>query len=225
MIKKFWIFLVIIFFLSCKEEKSTNRNNPSLNLPKTDITHLPNNIHYEVKNKIVNELILNKLENGVDSFELRLWTKIEVSNGGNILVIKKINDAWTCLEYSYLETRKDYKGEQNVIGYVTSFTIDTFWVKKLQPLSDWENFLTEINKENIYELPTQSDIIGWKDIVTDGYTYNIEFATKNNYRFYTYNCPDIYEDDFKECQHMTNILAVFNKEFGLKMGSSYRCEN
>jgi len=172
---------------------------------------------------------LNKLENGTDSFELRLWANVEVSTGGQIFVIKKINNNWTCLNYFYIKSErkfgKDYK------NWMNSFTVDTFWVKKKQPKTDWDTFLKSIKKENIYELPVQSDIKDWENIVTDGFTYYVEYATKDRYKFYYYNCPDVYENEFKECKQMTNILDIFNKEFGLSLrlemfgGHSYRCRD
>ncbi len=223
--RKYWTIIAIVLTLfGCQNETKTDKAIFLLDLPDTSKTHQPD-IFYEVKNKAVDELNLNRLENGVDSFELRLWTKVEVTNGGQVLIIKKINDNWTCLDYSYLESQQDFKEGQNIIDHMTSFTIDTFWVKKKQPHTDWITFLSEIEKEKIYELPAQTEIDGWENRVSDGYTYYIEFANKDKYKFYWYNCPDIYEEEFAECQHMTNILGIFNTEFGLKMGSSYRCRN
>ena len=110
---------------------------------------------------------------------------------------------------------------------MTNYTIDTFWVKKLQPRTNWRAFFKAIAKEDIYNLPSQSEIKGWKNEVDDGLTFSIEFATKEKYKFYSYNCPDVYENQFKECKHMVNILNVFDKEFGLRMDifgeEKYRC--
>ncbi len=177
-------------------------------------------VFYEVKKNAATELNLNKLENGIESFELRLWSKFEVFNLGHVMIIKRINNHWTCLDYTYIESRKE------VFDYITDFTIDTFWVKKKQPKSGWRSIFTEIKKEGIYDLPTQSKIDGWEHNICDGITFYIEFATKNKYKFYSYNCPDVYEDNFKECKHMTNILEVFDEEFGvLQEFGSYRCSD
>jgi hypothetical protein len=174
------------------------------------------------------ELLLNKLENGSDTLELRLWAKVEVLMGGQVFVIKKIKGKWTCLHYTYFYKREvDYENGMDYFKWYSNIAIDTFWVKKLQPNSNWKTFFYEIEKENIYNLPSQSDIKGWSNIVNDGYTFSIEYATKDKYKFYSYNCPDVYENKFKECRQMSNILRIFNKEFGLKMGiyenEKYRC--
>lgn len=209
-------------WFSCESESCAERDNFVIDLPYTSKIHETNPL-YEIKNKAAHELNLNLLENGVDSFELRLWTRIEATNGGQVLVIKKTNNQWVCLDYTYLISQYGSPAKQGWFDYATSFTIDTFWVSKKQPNTNWPLFLKAINKEKIYELPAQSDIEGWENRVSDGKTYCIEFANKEKYRFYWYNCPDIYEEKFKECFHMTNILKIFDTEFGPRMITGYRC--
>jgi hypothetical protein len=224
--KLYTIFILILILFACNnvdKQKSTF----TVVLPDTSVTHQPD-IFYERKKKAEQELMLNKLENGSNSFELRLWAKVEVLMSGQLFVIRKIKNDWTCLHYNYFYKRNlGSENSKNFIELMTNFTIDTFWVKKLQPRTNWRTFFNAIAKEDIYNLPTQSEIKGWKNKVHDGYTFSIEFATKEKYKFYSYNCPDIYENQFKECKHMSNILSVFNKEFGLRMGifgeDKYRC--
>ena len=223
----FFIFGLIL--TSCCNNNRTERLSVEMELPDTSVTHQPD-LMYEVKKKTADELMLNKLENGADSFELRLWAKVEVTNGGQVFVIKKINNQWNCLHYSYLESKGMMSPNQGLIKWITDFTVDTFCVKKMQPVTDWKTFFAAVEKENIYNLPSQSDIKGWVNGVCDGLTYYVEYATKDKYKFYWYNCPDVYEDKFKECKQMTNILGVFNSEFGLNMGifdekNVYRCRH
>jgi len=217
---------MLIFFSSC-HNKTAEKPSVKMELPDTSKTHQPD-LMYEVKKKAADELMLNKLENGADSFELRLWAKVEVLNEGQVFVIKKINNQWNCLHYSYLEKSGVMPMNPNdLVKWATDFTIDTFWVNKKHPAANWDGFFKDIEKENIYNLPSQADIKGWKNSVSDGFTYYVEYATKDKYKFYWYNCPDVYENKFKECRQMTNILSVFNREFGLKMGfpeeNRFRC--
>lgn len=216
------IIALLSILFACQNEIITDRTNFLMDLPDTSGSQ-QTIIFYEIKNRAVDELNLKKLESGVDSFELRLWTKVEVTNGGQVLIIKKVNENWTCLDYSYLESQQDFQVGQNVIDYLTSFNIDSFCVKKKQPKTDWATFLKEIEKEKIYDLPSQSEISGWENKVSDGNTYYVEFANKDKYKFYWFNCPDIYEKEFNECRHMSNILGIFDSEFGLRVQHNYKC--
>jgi len=199
-----------------------------MELPDTSMSHKPD-IMYEVKKKAADELMLNKLENGSDSLELRLWARVEVLSGGQVFVIKKISNQWIGLHYFYhIKSGIIPLNYHELTKWATDFTVDTFCVKKIKPVTGWKTFFVAVEKENIYKLPSQSDIKGWKNTVTDGITYSIEYATKDKYKFYSYNCPDVYENEFMECRQMTNILSVFNREFGLNMGifeekNIYRC--
>ncbi|GEM_PF-1663771 len=210
--------LVLIVALSACNNIGREKPTFKIVLPDTSATHQPD-IFYEVKKKAAQELMLNQLENGSDSFELRLWAKVEVMPLGQVFIIKRIDNKWTCLNYNYVETAKWSPGP-NMLDYAKAFSIDTFAVKKLEPKTNWKTFFNAIEKEDIYNLPSQSDIKGWKNKVSDGYTFYVEYATKYKYKFYWYNCPDVYENEFKECRQMSNILSVFSKEFGLRMGMS-----
>jgi len=215
------LIIIAILFASCIKEPLTRSSKFVMELPDTSLTHEPD-IFYEVKKIAANELNLNLLENGAEPFELRLWTKMEVTNGGQVLIIKKINNQWTCVDYRYLETYTPVKDQKSIVDFVTNFSIDTVWIKKKQPKSGWRNFFTAIHKNKIMDLPVQSQIPGWVNHVTDGYTFYVEYATSNRYKFYWYNTPYVYEDDFSECRYMNNIIFLFNKEFGLMLPGYYK---
>lgn len=185
------------------------------------------NVSYEKKKKAEKELMLDKLENGTDLFELRLWVKVEVYSLGQVLVIKKINNVWTCLDYSYIEKHDEWEEGTSAVSDFANFKIDTFWVQKKQPRTNWRSFFNEIYKDNILNLPSQDELKGWQNNVDDGLTFAVEYATNNKYRFYCYNCPDCYDKEFMECHQMVNILAAFSREFGLRLGfeskNNYKC--
>ncbi|MEI6823751.1 MAG: hypothetical protein WCL51_17610 [Bacteroidota bacterium] len=216
------VALTSILSTSCKRNIKEDKPKFVMELPDTSRTHTPDLCFEKIK-RYTEELNLNKLWLGNDSFELRLWVKVEVLTGGHVYIIKKINNKWDCIHYFYIESRRDFSSS----SYLANRTIDTFWVKKLQPKTNWNNFFKQIEKENIYKLPSQDDIKGWENIVEDGITYKVEIATKNKYKFYYYNCPDVYKKKFIECNQMTNILDVFDKEFGFDfvMFGNYKCAN
>lgn len=197
---KLWIFILLSLF-ACNQNKEMK--SFVVELPNTSKTHRPD-IFYENKNKLCDELNLQRLEIGSDSFELRVWAHIEVVTGGQVLIIKKINHRWCCLNYHYVETQTGYTPLE--------YRVDTIWIKKEQPKSNWLNFFAEIANEKIYALPSQEDISGFKSEVTDGITYCVEFANTERYRFYWYNCPEVYSNRYADCKHMANIINIFIKE-------------
>jgi len=225
--KLFLLISIITLGVSCKKHEKTEQREFEIEIPDTTKNH-QSNISYIHKMSITQELSLNPLENGVDSFELRFWAKVEVLNIGHLYVIKKIKNQWTCLHYRYIEHCR-YQEGIDFSEMAKATYIDTFSVKKVRPATNWETFFEKIEHENIYELPPQVDIPGFKSNVADGHTFYVEYATRSKYKFYWFNCPDAFEDTFDECRKMANIVKIFHDEFGLNMGMSgedrYRCGN
>jgi hypothetical protein len=184
-------------------------------LPDSNKVHQPN-LFYEVKKKLTDELNLEKLEVGVDSFELRLWTKIEPANLGYVFVIKKQNLNWTCIKYAFTTLHNSEITSGPVLTFLTDIRIDSFYVWKEQPKSGWTKFFGDLKKSNIYDLRDQHEIKNWESKIDDGTTYLIEYANKEKYRFYSYSNPSAYKDKYIECRQMTNILNIFNLEIGLE---------
>jgi hypothetical protein len=68
---------------------------------------------------------------------------------------------------------------------------------------------------DIVTLPDQDDIkeyYGGKD----GRTYNVEVATKNQYRFYGYWEPQEYRDRFWQARKMIDFLKLIEMELGVR---------
>jgi hypothetical protein len=184
-----------------------------LDLPDTTRNHSPN-IFYESKKSVTKGLNLNELENGVDSLEIRFWIRIEVFSGGDIFVIKKINDKWTCIHYRYYEKHKEWKNDvSNMENFYYNLEIDSFSVRKNEIKTNWPNFFVTVKNTGIYKLPVQDEIKNFKNIVSDGITYYVEFATNSKYKFYYYNCPKAYMKKHEECRKMVEIIEIFKQEF------------
>ena len=229
--KNNWIILyVILFFWSCQNiDKSKNIDNSEIIKQKRAINIEDTIVSEQVDFDVVRQMHLDKelnidiLNNGSENFELRFWTTFGPTNGGKVLIIKKVENEWVCFDYYFHKTRKDIKGEYTYYKQATNFTVDSLLVKKKQPMTNWKTFFSEIKNQNIYTLPSQSELEGYKSIVDDGYGYTVEFAYKWIYRTYYYNCPDLYENEFVECRNMTNIAGIFDKEFDM-MPYGYRCK-
>jgi len=222
------ILILLLTTYACNNILSNDKQTIEIDLPDTSSSQ-PSKMYYLTKNKATAELMMDKLENGVDSLEIRLWGQVANLKIGHVYVIKKISNQWTCLDYSYLQTYPTFEGLIYTKVYWTSFIIDTFWINKKQPKTNWNNFFNAIENEGIYDLPSQSEIKGFRSDFIHGIDYFVEYATNKKYKFYWYNCPDCYEDRFQECKHMTNILEVFHREFGLSLKlnpiqeNDYRC--
>jgi hypothetical protein len=70
----------------------------------------------------------------------------------------------------------------------------------------------------ITTLPHMSDIPGLRDGWTDGVSYNVEVATKDQYRFYGYHLPDKFQDKYWQAKNMVDILNLIGSEFGIPSG-------
>jgi hypothetical protein len=66
----------------------------------------------------------------------------------------------------------------------------------------------------VLSLPNQDDIPNYGN-GTDGRTYNVEVATKNQYRFYGYWEPQEYQNKFWQAKNMADILKLFETELGV----------
>src|SRR6188768_4240745 len=158
-------------------------------------------------NKFSDELNLQRLEDGVDSFELRFNTEISVlkCGFGQLLVIKKIENEWTCLEYHYIVNDIPF----GTRDYVKDFSIDTVSIYKRHPKSGWTKLFEELEKQHIYDLPSQYDIPSWDSLgvtIADGKGYSVEFADNQRHRYYSYNTPQDFATQLKECRNMSNII-------------------
>ncbi len=158
------------------------------------------------------ELNLQRLEHGVDSFEMRFNTRIGVlkCGFGQLLVIKKKDNEWECYEYQYLIHYPPFESSQDWL----EFSIDTIFVYKRVPVSGWRKLLDALEQENIYNLPDQADISSWDSLgvtIADGTSYSVEFANRERYKYYSYNTPQDLLGISKECKNMSNIIQILDR--------------
>jgi hypothetical protein len=87
-------------------------------------------------------------------------------------------------------------------------------VKQVTPKSGWAAFSRQLLNLKVLTLPNQFDIPNYGG-GNDGRTYNVEVATKNQYRFYGYWEPQEYRDKFWQAKNMADILSLFEQELGV----------
>ena len=181
--------LIIIFFcillFSCNGRGNSSISKPS---PKVDTTtifkkEIPTykiggvDLFYELKKQKEKQLKLDSLESGFDSLQIRIWYHDALLINRELIVIKRTNQKWTADHYEMIVEWDVYKNTE---------TITTNKVTSLIPKSGWYNFITKLLDLKIMTLPNMNDIPGLADNWHNGITYNIEVATKKQYRFYGY---------------------------------------
>lgn len=199
-----------ICFLGCKPEDDAIKADFLIDKPDSL------DIIYTVSKHEINNLNLRDLEIGVDSLVLRIWYEEELWIGGDYMLDIKIDKDGrkNGFLYRYWSKQVDYSEMRGDNIYELFAKIDSFIVKNVVPKSGWDNFLKQLQRENIYDLPSENNIPGFKSRHTDGYTWIVEVATKNSYRFYYYGTPYIYAKEFRECAQMIKITETLWKEFG-----------
>lgn len=213
---------LLLVFTGCSNHSDVSHIN-QLSIP--DTTDRLSRIFFNRIENAANELDLQDLKESTDSFEIRVWALIGVMNRHRVYVIKPKRKEWICLEYEF---KNSWMGMDNGVDPLitrTAFLVDTFSVRKYQPEITWQEFTQKLEDQNIYNLPTQIEIPHWKNLVSDGHTFVIEYLHNREYGFYFYNCPDLYAEDFEQCRKMTNILGILEEEVGFAMWNNinFRC--
>jgi len=217
---KLVILIGFVLFSSCRNKRNSEAKSKSPTQTQSDTV----DYYYKYKTKITTLLNLTSLETlQGDESEIRLWTKVEMSNGGDIYIIRKNNSKFEVTSRFYIYNHIDTIFEIN--NHIESLKMDSTWILSNDSTEISSNFIKKLNDFRILDLPNQNDIDGFKPKVLDGYTFMIEYYIGDVYRFYWYNCPSCYPG-FSDCRDMTRILDLFNEHLGLhidEFNDDYKC--
>jgi len=97
-----------------------------------------------------------------------------------------------------------------------SETITSKSIEDKSPTSGWENFSKKLLGLQIITLPDSNDIPGYES-GNDGNTYSVEIATPNQYRFYNYWTPSLFQDSLWQAKNMVDIITLLDKELGVRL--------
>jgi hypothetical protein len=215
-IKNYALFFSIICFIGCSNFDNTKRQtirvicDTVLNLDTPSLKMI--NVIYQ-RNRInptfkyiqldIEGTGLMNYKSGYDSIAIRLWYDY-ATDEKDVIEIRKHCDGWVG-EYtkivSYLENGKVY----NKIGKK----------KFLYPKSGWDLFTKKIFGLGIITLPDFGDIPDYNP-ASDGNSIDVEIATKEYYRIYTYLQPRTKKRDIKEANTLETILKLIETEFDFK---------
>lgn len=160
-------------------------------------------LFYQLAQQKARQLGIDSLQNGYDSLQIRIWYDPALRTARKLLVLKKADATWSATLYTMTV---DWDG---VAETVKSKTVET-----LSPKQGWESFLGQLFSLQILTLPHMHDIPGLRDGFTDGYSYNVEVATKDHYRFYGYHLPEYFQDKYVQARNMVDILKLMDAAFG-----------
>ena len=210
------IFL-LISVIACQPSTIEQKDNFVIDLPDTSLTEskLPiGGLYYEIKNTLVDELNLERLEDKRNSFEIRLWKKEELFVFGQLMIIKKIDQQWVCLNYLYTTSSSNQKPKKGKYSYFSNFKVKQFRVIKKVALMDWNDFFSTLDSNNFYDLRDQTETPNFIDEVSDGTSYMVEILDSNKYRFFTFHQPDYFAEQYESSKKMWNIIQLFDSNFG-----------
>ena len=205
--KIFYYFLTIIIFSFAACNGQTNHVIQPATFVDTNKAfkkEIPSvDIFYNLAKAKQNQLGLDSLENGFDNLQIRLWYDFALVRERRLVVITNKDTNWAATVY-YLQV--DWDGQTE--------TILSKKVKQVIPKSGWAIFSKKLLDLKVVTLPSQDDIKGYSG-GDDGRTYNVEVATKNQYRFYGYWEPQEYQSKFWQAKNMADILKLFETELGV----------
>ena len=154
----------------------------------------------QVKSK-QKQLGLDKIERGYNNLQIRIWTDSSFVKNQRVIIIAHQDKTWKATVFSL---KVDWDGESETIVSKNKTTVT--------PKSGWTNFSKKLLDLKILTLPDSYQIPNYGGRITDGHTYNIEIATKSQYRFYSYSNPEMLQYEYWQAKNMTEILRLLSRE-------------
>jgi hypothetical protein len=159
--------------------------------------------YYRLKRQREKRLLLDGLETGYDSLEIRIWFEYALYYKKDLVVIKRTDGKWTAFHY---EITLDFNPDKE------TDSIKSKTSRHVTPKCGWDEFTDKLFSLKIMTLPNMDDIKEIVNRMDDGVDYFIEIATKNQYRFYVYSNPEEFEDKFWQTTNMTKIIELVRTE-------------
>ena len=210
------IILTILFLIACEVKNNSSDYYKAFidttNSFKKEIPADPNidlNIFYRLIKDKQQQLKLDNLEKGFENLQIRFWYDYALVSEKVLIIIKNIDSTWKASVYNY---KVDWDGRKE--------TVLSKKISSVKPKSGWEIFLKKLLDLKILTLPDEKDLTDYGGH-TDGNSYHVEIATKNQYRFYGYGEPQHYKDRFTQAQSMSDILNLLQEELGVEQESEW----
>jgi hypothetical protein len=188
--------IILVTLFSCTLRRSETSDSFRTLISDTSITHRPG---YEIGfSKRQSELLnLPFIFNGVDSFELRIWS-FGFWTRRDLFVLRYSQNRWISSNYIYYD-------KDNIID---SLHLVTKQIAR-DTASKIQHYLIQ---DSILNLPSQIAIPNFQDNTADGETYYEEIATKKFYKHLRYRNPKYFNDTYHKqfLRMLDSIQAHFN---------------
>jgi hypothetical protein len=201
------VALLLTFLTSCSGQTSNDTTKFKKEIPTWE--NGEPDLFYKLTQQKVKQLKIDTLQSGYDSLQIRIWYDYSLMSLRKLLIIKRTNATWTATAYTLTV---DWDAS-NLTEKVKTQKAET-----LNPKNGWDSFLNKLFALQIMTLPNMDNISGLEDGWTDGISYNVEVATKKQYRFYGYHLPDKFQDKYWQAKNMVDILKLVETEFGITSG-------
>ena len=171
-------FIILFYLLSCKTRRPESVDNFKTLISDTSVTHRPN-FEIDFSKQQSEFLNLPGIYEGVDSFELRIWS-FGFWTRTDLFILRYSQDKWIAANYIYYDT-------ENVI--------DSLHLITRQVSNDTATKVRDyLIQDSILKLPPQIAIPNFRDNTADGETYYIEIATNKFYKQLSYHNPRHFND-------------------------------
>ena len=132
---------------------------------------------------------LPSIENGVDSFEYRLWLHVS-ADIINLIRIRYDSSSWIISESIIWNHIPDYHFNRfDTINHLLETVVDSMTSRNIKPTIKISEFIDSLQYYNLEQAPSNIEIEGSHNIGTDAWGYTFELSNKHNYRIITYTCP------------------------------------
>jgi hypothetical protein len=196
------IFLLMLIACNQKENEEKKFNKYPSNTK---------NLLFNYYIKPIQEYLnLYSIDDGVDSFEVRIYVSYALTSKEDLYLIKATKDSLIKSHYYFIPQIKYYPD-----GTISKFENNFAYMKKFSFLCKDTCFITLFDQSKISSLPTQDSIKNLDGGCTDGVGYTIEIATKNSYRLINYGNPICFEKSEENVNFGTFInkfLSIIKEE-------------
>jgi hypothetical protein len=156
---------------------------------------------YLVDHQKAAQLKLDPLELGFDSLEIRIWLDYSLAINNQLIVLTRKDGQWKG-RFITIAIKQNLRGDSELVVHSSNVAV--------VPKMGWEIFIKELFALGITTLP---DGPGGGE---DGIGYDIEVATRNTYRFYSYWSPEITEHKDPGSKKMVSIIHLLEQAFQFK---------
>jgi len=210
------LLVVLLFSCNSSKQKTVEKNFNRLLQDTTNNHRAKGELNQlEHYNNICKAINLNKLYDGVDSFEVRLWRQFSVfgmATDEEIYSLKIIDTTVSLTFYRVYCTQENYDNPNwRNWNPFTNPKIDSFIAVSKTFNS---SLVDSLNLKNLWNLKTQSslnisDSIGF----LDGTTTSIEISSKEKYKFISHHVAYAYYEKTKR-NEIKNYIDEYDKLIG-----------